>query len=109
MTSRPKPAHPSLTGHDMLDAVEVAELLRMPASTVLDFARRGVIPGHKLGRRWIFLRDEIEATVREAPSRRDAPAPSQPGATRTAAPTRDRRRRYPRAVPDPTDQPKLFG
>lgn len=33
----------------------------------LDGARirpAGVVPGHKLGRRWIFLRDEIEAAVR---------------------------------------------
>jgi hypothetical protein len=40
----------------------------MPISTVLEYARRGLIPGHKLGRRWIFIRDEIEAAVRAAPS-----------------------------------------
>ena len=30
------------------------------------------LPGRKLGRRWIFLRDEIEATVRGQPGDRSA-------------------------------------
>lgn len=57
-----------LTRDDVLDGRAVAELLHLPISTVLDYARRGLIPGHKLGRRWIFIRDEIEAAVRAAPS-----------------------------------------
>jgi excisionase family DNA binding protein len=56
----------------LLDAAEVAELLHMRLSTVLDLARRGVLPGHKIGRRWVFMRDELEASVRAAPSQ---PAP----------------------------------
>jgi hypothetical protein len=55
--------HPRLTREDVLDGREVAELLHLPISTVLEYARRG----HKLGRRWIFLRDEIEAAVRGRP------------------------------------------
>jgi Helix-turn-helix domain len=111
MTARAKPAHPHLSEHDMLDAGEVAELLRMPVSTVLDFARRDLIPGHKLGRRWIFLRDEILTSVREAPGRRSAPASAEVRAIGVASPAPDRSRRYPRAVPssDPTTQRKLFG
>jgi hypothetical protein len=111
MTARGKPAHPHLTEHDMLDAGEVADLLRMPVSTVLDFARRDLIPGHKLGRRWIFLRDEIVTSVREAPGRRSARASSGMRAIGVASPARERRRRYPRAVPssDSATQPKLFG
>jgi excisionase family DNA binding protein len=58
------PTHPQLTREDVLDGRDVAELLHLPISTVLEYARRGLLPGHKLGRRWIFLRDEIEATVR---------------------------------------------
>lgn len=58
---------PRLTREDVLDGREVAELLHLPISTVLEYARRGVLPGRKLGRRWIFLRDEVEATVRQAP------------------------------------------
>jgi excisionase family DNA binding protein len=108
MPAHAKPAHPRLTDLDMLDVREVAQLLHMPASTVLEFARRGVIPGHKLGRRWIFLRDEIEASVRQAPSRRQAPAAS---AIDQAAAVRSLPRRYPRAAPpaETVGQSKLFG
>jgi Helix-turn-helix domain len=55
---------PRLTREDVLDGRDVAELLHMPISTVLEYARRGLLPARKLGRRWIFIRDEIEAAVR---------------------------------------------
>ena len=63
---------PRLTREDVLDGRDVAELLHLPVSTVLEYARRGLLPGHKLGRRWIFLRDEIEAAVRSRPGDRSA-------------------------------------
>jgi excisionase family DNA binding protein len=63
----PIPTHPRLTREDVLDGRDVAELLHLPISTVLEYARRGVLPGRKLGRRWIFLRDEVEEAVRQAP------------------------------------------
>jgi len=50
----------SLTRDDVMIAAEVAELLRLPVSTVYDSARRKVIPGHRVGRSWRFLRSEIE-------------------------------------------------
>ena len=59
---------PSLTRESVLDGRAVGELLHLPASTVLEYARRGVLPGHKLGRRWIFIRDELDAAVRAAPT-----------------------------------------
>ncbi len=61
------PTRPRLTREDVLDGRDVAELLHLPISTVLEYARRGVLPGRKLGRRWIFLRDEVEEAVRQAP------------------------------------------
>ena len=61
------PTHPRLTREDVLDGRDVAELLHLPLSTVLEYARRGLLPGRKLGRRWIFLRDEIEVAVRWRP------------------------------------------
>ena len=61
---------PQLPNPEVLDGRAVAELLHLPHSTVLEFARRGVIPAHKLGRRWLFLRDEIDAAVRAAPAKR---------------------------------------
>ena len=100
---------PRLTREDVAGASEVSDLLGIPVSTVLEYARRGVIPGHKLGRRWIFLRDEIEATVRGAPGVAQAPtqlAPRSPenGARRTP-------KRYPETVPSPAsvEQRTLFG
>ena len=53
-----------LTRDDVLDGRDVAEPLHMPISAVLEYARRGLLPACKLGRRWIFRRDEIEAAVR---------------------------------------------
>jgi excisionase family DNA binding protein len=61
----PTPSHSRLTREDVLDARDVAELLNLPISTALEYARRGLLPAHKLGRRWIFLRDEIETAVRQ--------------------------------------------
>jgi excisionase family DNA binding protein len=61
---------PTLTRDSVLDGREVAELLRLPISTVLEYARRGALPAHKLGRRWIFIRDELDAALRSAPAKR---------------------------------------
>jgi len=58
---------PQLTRDDVLDGREVAELLHLPASTVLEYARRGLIPAHRLGRRWVFIRDEVASALRAAP------------------------------------------
>lgn len=102
---------PGLTRDDVLDAHEVADLLRLPVSTVLEYARRAVIPGHKLGRRWLFLRDEIELAVRAAPGHPCATQRPQPPAQPQAPPTPNRPKRYPRAVPSPdhASQQPLFG
>ena len=108
---RPVPVvRPRLTRDEVLDAHQVADLLHMPPSTVLDYARRALLPAHKLGRRWIFLRDEIEARVRRAPSRSYTIPGAQPpgGARRTS--TRNRPKRYPKAVPSrgSREPPTLF-
>jgi len=66
------PFLPTLTRDSVLDGRDVAELLHLPLSTVLEYARRGVLPGHKLGRRWVFIRDEVDAAVRAAPIRAQA-------------------------------------
>jgi excisionase family DNA binding protein len=57
----PTPGGPgSLTSDEVLTAREVAELLRMPTSTVYELARRGVLPASRLGRTWRFLRPRLE-------------------------------------------------
>jgi len=55
----------ALTAADVLTAGEVAELLRVPRSTVEDWARRDVIPSRKVGRRRLYLRPSIEALLLE--------------------------------------------
>ena len=106
----PRSAPPRLTRDEVLDAREVADLLHMPISTALDLARRGIIPGHKLGRRWIFLRDEIEARVRSAPNHSNGPAGPEPPARHAEGRSADRPKRYPRMVPGaaPAPQRRLF-
>jgi excisionase family DNA binding protein len=54
-----------LTAADVLTAREVAELLHVPRSTIEDWARRGVIPSRKMGRRRLYLRPNIEALLLE--------------------------------------------
>ncbi len=76
-----KPPRPVLTGQNVLSAREVAELLHVPASTIFDHARRGLLPGHKLGRRWIFIRDELDTAVRATPTSAQAPASAPPAPT----------------------------
>jgi excisionase family DNA binding protein len=43
-----------------MTAIEVAELLQLPVSTVYYLARRGEIPASRFGRAWRFLRPRIE-------------------------------------------------
>jgi excisionase family DNA binding protein len=63
----PVPALPALptarpiTRGDVMTSTDVAELLRTSKSTIEDWARRGVIPSRKRGRRRFFLRWEVEA------------------------------------------------
>jgi excisionase family DNA binding protein len=107
-----------LTREDVMDVREVAALLRLAPSTVFDYARRGLLPAHRLGRRWIFLREELDAAVRSVPRTDTAPAPTdrtdkadqsaaerpepdqQPPASQPTKARRETLKRYPRVVPD---------
>jgi excisionase family DNA binding protein len=51
----------TLTRDEVMTAREVADLLRMPVSTVYELARRGELPARRLGRTWRFLRPRLEA------------------------------------------------
>ncbi len=60
-TNNTGPALPQrLTRADVMTAVEVAELLQLPVSTVYYLARRGELPASRLGRTWRFLRPRLE-------------------------------------------------
>jgi excisionase family DNA binding protein len=55
--------HGPLTAADVLTAAEVAALLRVPRSTVEDWARRGIVPSKKVGRRRLYIRSRIESLL----------------------------------------------
>ena len=50
----------SLTRDEVTTALEVADLLKMPVSTIYQLARRGELPTRRLGRTWRFLRPRLE-------------------------------------------------
>ena len=47
----------------MMMAREVAKLLHAPVSTVEDWARRDILPSVKIGRRRLYIRQNIEAVL----------------------------------------------
>lgn len=55
----------SLTAADVMTAAEVAALLHAPRSTVEHWARMGIVPSKKVGRRRIYVRSRIEALLLE--------------------------------------------
>jgi excisionase family DNA binding protein len=54
-----------LTADDVMLAREVASLLHVPVSTVEDWARRGILPSVKIGRRRLYIREQIETALTE--------------------------------------------
>jgi excisionase family DNA binding protein len=52
-----------LTAADVMTAAEVSALLRVPRSTIEDWARRGIVPSKKVGRRRLYVRSRIEALL----------------------------------------------
>ena len=51
--------------HRLLTAEEVAELLRLPVSTVYDLARTGRLPHLRIGRALRFSQSDLEAHLAE--------------------------------------------
>jgi excisionase family DNA binding protein len=58
----------SITREDVLTVSDVAALLDLKPYTVKEYARRGILPGRKLGRTWRFLRPELEEAIRHLPT-----------------------------------------
>ena len=48
----------------IVSAEQLAEILDIPRKTVLAHARRGTIPGKKIGRHWRFDLDAVVASIR---------------------------------------------
>jgi excisionase family DNA binding protein len=59
-TENPETRQPNFTREDLLTPAEVAAILRLRRSTVLDYMRRGVIPAFKIGRSWYSLRSRLD-------------------------------------------------
>jgi excisionase family DNA binding protein len=57
----------SITRDDVLTVDDVARLLELKPYTVKGYARRGILPGRKLGRTWRFLRPELEQAIKGLP------------------------------------------
>lgn len=55
-----------LTREDVMTPAEVAVMLALPKSTVYELARRGELPCARLGRTVRFLRDDVEARLRDS-------------------------------------------
>jgi Helix-turn-helix domain len=62
----------SITRDDVLTVSDVAVLLDLKPYTVKEYARRGILPGRKLGRAWRFLRPGLEETIRHLPNAEDS-------------------------------------
>jgi excisionase family DNA binding protein len=50
---------------DILEAEEVAEMLRVHPRTIMRLASQGKIPGFKVGGQWRFRREAINQYIRE--------------------------------------------
>ncbi len=56
---------------DMLDADQAAKLLHLNVKRIQSLAREGKLPAARVGRKWLFRRDELErllGTPRTAPA-----------------------------------------
>lgn len=91
---------------DTMDPVQVAALLRADPETVMQFARKGHLPGARIGKGWVFLRTDVFDFLRakieaETAERRKAGGadPGQPDAVLVAQHP-GRRRTAPPALPN---------
>lgn len=89
---------------ETLDIAEAAALLRAEAETIMQLARKGALPGTRIGKSWVFLREDVIAFLKEQISkdteeRRRRHASLSPSAIVVATPRKSRRTALP-ALPD---------
>lgn len=82
---------------EILDAAETAALLHAEAETILQLARNGTLPGTRIGKAWIFLREDVMAFLKEqiakdTSDRRRLQSTRSPCAVMVAPPSRKSRR-----------------
>ena len=44
---------------ETLDVAEAAALLRAEAETIMQLAHKGELPGTRIGKSWVFLREDV--------------------------------------------------
>lgn len=54
-----------MNNHETLGISEVATLLHAENDTVMIYARSGKLPGTRIGRSWVFLRDDVLNFLRQ--------------------------------------------
>ena len=54
---------------ETLDAGQAAQLLHLNVKRVQSLARAGKLPASRIGRKWLFRRDELEALLGREPAR----------------------------------------
>jgi excisionase family DNA binding protein len=102
---------------DTLDVAEAAALLRAEPETIMQLARKGALPGTRIGKSWVFLRDDVMAFLKERISRDTAErrrrhAEGSAGAILVARPRKSRRTALPALPALPTaatGSPKATG
>jgi len=57
----------SVVSSTHLTLTEVAEILGLRIKTVAEYARRGELVGRRIGRRWIFAEEAVDAFLEEMP------------------------------------------
>jgi len=85
---------------EILDAVETAALLRVEAGTIMQLARKGELPGTRIGKSWVFLREDVmaflkEQIARDTEARRRQHASQAAGAVIVSKPHNGRRTALP--------------
>ncbi|RMH05912.1 MAG: DNA-binding protein [Nitrospirae bacterium] len=66
---------------DLLTLSEVSSFLKVPKSTIYKLARERRLPGHKVGKHWRFVREEIESWVQSAGMQEAAGSSTSPETT----------------------------
>ncbi len=95
-----------MQSEETLNVGATAALLHAEADTVLQFARRGELPGTRIGKSWVFLREDVTTFLKghirqetEERCRRQTTAATPEAVLVSARPHNSRRTSLP-ALPD---------
>jgi excisionase family DNA binding protein len=87
-----------MQNHETLDIDGVAALLHAERETVMQFARRGELAGTRIGKSWVFLREDVIAFLRQhiaADTQARQRSICEPIAMAVSTPAKSRRRKPP--------------